>query len=138
METVEKDWTGVRFHFNKTGPYSPVFLSLENEDRKKDRTIWSGPLGPQSGPFLEILGLDCTVQSKTGLYIYIYIIHSYRILSVIVLLNLTPNSTWLRSKSHFRRILGVIALLPKCWIRSVANGGIVITIVTIESWGGLV
>jgi hypothetical protein len=25
-----------------------------------------------------------------------------------------------------------------CWIRSVANGGIVITIVTIESWGGLV
>ena len=23
-----------------------------------------------------------------------------------------------------------------CWIRSVANGGIVITIVTIESWGG--
>ena len=27
---------------------------------------------------------------------------------------------------------------PHCWIRSVANGGIVITIVTIVSWGGLV
>jgi hypothetical protein len=51
----------------KTGSYSLVFLSLENEDRKKDWTVWSGPLGPQSGPVPEIVGLDCTVQSKTGL-----------------------------------------------------------------------
>ena len=31
-----------------------------------------------------------------------------------------------------------ILMVPWCWIRSVANEGIVITIVTLESWGGLV
>ena len=73
-------------HFNKSRPFSPAFLSLENEDCKKDWTV----------------------------SIYICIIHSCRILSIIVLLpSLTPDSTWLRSKSHFHRILGVIMLLPK-------------------------
>ena len=28
--------------------------------------------------------------------------------------------------------------INNCWIRSVVNGGIVIIIVTLESWGGLV
>ena len=126
--TVQPPQTAVRSGFNETGPFSPVFFSLENGDCKKDRTVWSGSLGPQSGPVPEIVGPDCTVRSSprnsgTRLYspvqdrtvsIYICIIHSCRILSVTVLLpSLTSDPTWLRSKSHFRGILGVIALLPK-------------------------
>jgi hypothetical protein len=52
----------------KTGPYSPVFLSLGNGDCKKDQTVQSGIPRPQSSPVFGIVGPDCTVPSKTGLY----------------------------------------------------------------------
>ena len=95
--TVQHPWTGVRFYFNKTGPYSLVWL-FRTAVRSSPRNSGTGLYGP--------------VQDRT-ISIYIYIIHSCRILSVTVLPSLTPDSTWLRSKSHFYGILGVIALLPK-------------------------
>ena len=49
-----------------------------------------------------------------------------------------PVSHLLYKQSSFSVSERHVQLLQYCWIRSVANGGIVITMVTIESWGGLV
>ena len=66
--------------------YGPVWkirsgLKYENGDCKRDRTVRSGTLGPQSGPVL-----DWTVV------VYIYVIYFYRILSLRALL-LTQHSS---------------------------------------------
>jgi hypothetical protein len=80
--------------------YGPVWkirsgLKYENGDCKRDRTVRSGTLGPQSGPVYR--------NSRTGPYspvldwtvvVYIYVIYFYRIPSLrALLLSVTPDPT---------------------------------------------